>query len=95
MTRFLEDSDSAASAARHYREAVALMPAVQHRERGRADLYREAGYCPSAVRHYRRALLITPGDPSLRQGLAACLREDGSKSDADPGTSSPPLIMEP
>ena len=77
MARFLEDSFDAAGAARHYRAAVALVPAVQHRERIRAETFRHAGYCRSAVRHYRRALLITPTDTSLRHGLALCLAQEG------------------
>jgi protein O-mannosyl-transferase len=80
LTRFLEDSGSAVAARAHYREAVALMPAVQQRERFRAEQYRLAGNCRSALRHYRRALLITPADSSLQAGLAACLAEEDTSA---------------
>jgi protein O-mannosyl-transferase len=82
MTRFLEDSGSAAEAASHYRQAVGLMPRVQDLERFRAEQYRLAGYCGPALRHYRRALSIAPDDSLLRQGFASCLRGQEQRTPA-------------
>ena len=93
MTRFLEDSGSAAEAASHYRQAVGLMPQVQDRERLRAEQYRLAGYCKPALRHYRRALVVMPADTLLLSGFAKCLAAEAQRATAArsaPSTASPP-----
>jgi hypothetical protein len=93
ITRFLEDSGSTAEAASHYRQAVALMPEVQLRERLRAEQYRLAGYCGPAVRHYRRALLIMPADTVLLNGLARCLPAQDRR--ATGAGTDPPAVTPP
>ena len=93
MSRFLEDSGNGADALSHYREAVALKPALPDLERNMADQYRMAGFCEPAVRHYRRAVAFRPQDGSLRSSLVACLlrleRYPEARAVASPGLGDP------
>jgi hypothetical protein len=72
MTRFLEDSGSAAQATESYRNALTIRPELFGLDRARADNYRREGFCRPAARLYRRLLGIVPDDSGLRASLHAC-----------------------
>jgi hypothetical protein len=72
MTRFLEDSGSAAQATESYRKALAIRPELLGMDRARADQYRQEGFCRPAARLYRRLLGVVPQDSALRASLRAC-----------------------
>lgn len=89
-SRFLEDSAGGAGALDHFRQAVALKPALPAQERYIADRYREAGLCEPALRRYRRLLELMPGDSALRSAITICERGQGS-SGAPRGSARGPI----